>query len=99
MNTLIRTDRFLSWVKGIKDPVARAAIATHLDRMTLGTFGNAKSLKGGLYEMRIDVGVGYRLYYTQRGLTTYLLLCGGDKRKQDRDIRLAREMIKQLKED
>lgn len=97
MNTLIRTAQFLDWLNGMKDQNARAEVLTVLDRMTRGAFGKAKSLKGGLYEMKIDVGAGYRVYYTQRGLTVYVLLLGGDKRTQDKDIKRAREMMKELR--
>ena len=78
------------------DAKAKATVLNRLDRATKGNFGDSKSLHGGLYEMRIDVGPGYRVYYTQRGLVVYVLLLGGDKRKQARDIKRAREMMQQL---
>jgi putative addiction module killer protein len=96
MITLIRTAEFSEWLTGLKDATAKAAILNRMDRATKGNFGDSKSLQGGLYEMRIDVGPGYRVYYTQRGLAVYVLLLGGDKRKQDRDIKRAREMMQQL---
>jgi putative addiction module killer protein len=96
MNTLIRTEAFSSWLKGLKDAKAVASILARMDRAEKGNFGDSKSLKGGLSEMRIDVGAGYRVYFTQRGLTVYVLLAGGDKKSQARDIERAREMIKLL---
>jgi putative addiction module killer protein len=96
VNTLVRTAEFAEWLTGLKDATAKAAILNRLDRATKGNFGDSKSLQGGLYEMRIDVGPGYRVYYTQRGLVVYVLLLGGDKRKQDRNIKRAREMMQQL---
>jgi putative addiction module killer protein len=96
MNTLIRTAQFSAWLKGLKDPKGVASILARIDRAQKGNFGDSKSLKGGLSEMRVDVGPGYRVYFTQRGQTVYVLLAGGDKRSQDRDIAQAREMMKLL---
>lgn len=96
MNTLIRTAEFDAWLAELTDNKAKAAIINRLVRAMKRTFGDWKSLDGGLYEMRIDVGPGYRVYYTQRGLVVYVLLLGGDKRKQNRDIKRARQMMKSL---
>lgn len=87
---------FAAWLDGLKDNRAKAAILNRMDRAARGNFGDWKSLDGGLFEMRIDVGPGYRVYYTQRGLVVYVLLLGGDKRKQARDIKRARQMMRQL---
>lgn len=96
MNTLIRTAEFSAWLKGLKDAKGIASIIARIDRAEKDNFGDAKSLKGGLREMRIDVGPGYRVYFTQRAQTAYVLLAGGDKKSQARDIARAREMMKLL---
>lgn len=64
-----------------------------------GNFGDAKGLGGGLWEMRVDVGPGYRLYYTRRGETLYLLLVGGSKASQKRDIARARAMLREIEKE
>lgn len=94
--TLIRTAEFSEWLKAMADNKAKAAIFNRLDRATKGNFGEAKSLKGGLYEMKIDVGPGYRMYYAQRGLVVYVLLLGGSKRTQSKDIKQARDILSRL---
>ena len=77
---------------------ARARIATRIDRLSLGDFGDCKALREGVSEMRIDWGPGYRLYYAMVGRTCVLLLCGGDKRKQSSDIKRAIEYLEDYKE-
>jgi putative addiction module killer protein len=67
-----------------------------INRLRRGNFGDVKRVGGGVSELRIDYGPGYRLYITQRGRTLVILLCGGDKRKQDRDIKRAIKMAKEL---
>lgn len=78
------------WLAGLKDLRARAKIAVRIDRLAVGNFGDCKPLGHGVYELRIDWGPGYRLYYAILGSTCVLLLCGGDKRKQSADIERAR---------
>jgi putative addiction module killer protein len=77
---------------------ARARIATRIDRLSLGNFGDCKPLREGVSELRIDWGPGYRLYYAMVGRTCVLLLCGGDKRKQSSDIKRAIEYLADYKE-
>jgi putative addiction module killer protein len=69
-----------------------------IDRLAAGNFGDCKSLRGGLFELRIDCGPGYRVYYTLAGRSCVLLLCGGDKRKQSSDIQRAMEYLKDYRE-
>jgi putative addiction module killer protein len=76
---------------GLKDVRRRAKILARIDRLAAGNFGDCKSLRGGLYELRIDWGPGYRIYYAVLGKTCALLLCAGDKRSQSRDIKRALE--------
>ena len=96
MNTLLQTDEFDAWLRGLKDGRAKAVIFNRLDRAEKGNFGDAKALAGGLSEMRVDVGPGYRIYFARRGGTIYLLIAGGDKATQPRDIQRARALLKSL---
>ena len=96
MITLLRTDEFTAWLRGLKDIKAKAVIFNRLDRATKGNFGDSKPLAGGVSEMRVDVGPGYRIYYTRRGELIYLLLVGGDKSTQARDIQQAKALLKSL---
>jgi len=96
MNTLLQTDEFSAWLRGLKDFRARATILNRLDRATKSNFGDSKSLGGGLSEMRIDFGPGYRIYYTRRAEIVYLLLIGGDKSTQAKDILHAKTLLKSL---
>jgi putative addiction module killer protein len=82
-------DLFAEWRDQIRDAKARIAIDRRIIRMELGNFGDHKALRDGVWELRIDVGPGYRIYYAQAGLCVVLLLCGGDKRGQDTEIDLA----------
>lgn len=85
---------FSEWLAGLADAHAKARIAVRIDRLSQESFGDRKALGGGLFEMRIDWGPGYRIYYAMIGQTCVLLLCGGDKRKQTSDIQRAREYFK-----
>lgn len=78
------------WIASLRDTRALFKIATRVQRMSCGNFGDHKSLGDGLWELRIDYGPGYRAYYCMEGTRIVLLLCGGDKRKQSDDIRKAR---------
>ncbi|MGA8203824.1 MAG: type II toxin-antitoxin system RelE/ParE family toxin [Woeseiaceae bacterium] len=85
------------WLDGLSDRRARARIVARIDRLGVGLFGEWKSVGGGVCELRIDHGPGYRVYYARHGRTLVLLLCGGDKRTQTRDIRRAHEYWKDYK--
>jgi putative addiction module killer protein len=87
-------DVFGEWLAGLKDNRTRAKIIVRIDRLQAGNFGDCKSLRGGLFELRIDWGPGYRVYYAMIGRTCVLLLCGGDKRKQSSDIKRAGEHLR-----
>ena len=93
-----RTETFANWMASLRDRQARARIGRRIDRLALGNLGDVKSVGGGVSELRIDYGPGYRVYLTMTGRTVVLLLCGGDKRTQDRDIATARRLAKQVKE-
>jgi putative addiction module killer protein len=93
-----QTEVFARWLVGLRDGRARARINARIRRMSLGNPGDVRPVGGGVSEMRIDYGPGYRVYYTQRGAVVVVLLCGGDKRSQDADIERASEMAKTWKE-
>ncbi len=82
-------DVFGEWLAKLKDARAQAKILVRLDRVSLGNFSDCKPLRGGLCELRIDWGPGYRVYYAMSGKFCVLLLAGGDKRKQTSDIERA----------
>jgi putative addiction module killer protein len=87
-------DIFDDWLTQLADSRAQAKIVTRINRLALGNFGDCKSLGQGLYELRIDWGPGYRVYYTILAKTCVLLLCGGDKRRQETDINRALAYLK-----
>ena len=93
---VVRSDSFLRWLKGLRDKRAQVRIGIRLRRIQGGNFGDAKSVGGGVSELRIDVGVGYRVYYTIRKQTVVLLLCGGDKSSQQDDIQRAQQLVSEL---
>ena len=96
MFTVIQSKTFEKWVSGLRDAQARARINVRIRRAELGNLGDAPSVGKGVSEMRIDHGPGYRVYFTQRGTALILLLCGGDKRTQARDIKRAQQMVEDL---
>ena len=77
---------FREWLHALRDARARAKVRVRLNRVRLGNFGDAKPVGGGVYELRIPYGPGYRVYYARTGKRIILLLCGGDKSSQKRDI-------------
>lgn len=89
---------FDDWMSRLADTRARAKIATRINRLAVGNFGDCKALRHGLFELRIDWGPGYRVYYAMLGRVCILLLCGGDKRKQSSDIDRALRYLKDYKE-
>lgn len=82
---------FLSWLDSLRDREARARIKKRLDRVALGNLGDHRSVGEGVFEFRIDYGTGYRVYFAQIETLVILLLCGGDKSTQDRDIQKAKQ--------
>jgi len=91
-------DVFGEWLAVLRDIRTRAKIVTRIDRLSAGNFGDCKVLRGGLSELRIDWGPGYRVYYALVGKECVLLLCGGGKRKQSSDIKRALEYLKDYRE-
>jgi putative addiction module killer protein len=93
-----KTDGFRKWLDALKDQKSRARILTRIVAAESGNFGDCGSVGGGISEMRIHFGPGYRVYYAQRGEVVYLLLAGGDKAAQKRDITRAKAIWKAVKE-
>jgi putative addiction module killer protein len=93
---LRQTAIFRSWLADLRDTQARLRIAARLRRAQFGNLGDVKSVGDGVQEMRVDHGPGYRLYFTRRGDVVVILLCGGDKSSQDRDIRRAKELSREV---
>lgn len=91
-----QTEEFRTWLGALRDDRAVARIAVRIRRLEQGNPGDVKSLGAGLLEMRVDYGPGYRVYYVRRGATIIVLLCGGDKRTQQRDIRRAQALAAEL---
>ncbi|MCC6327144.1 MAG: type II toxin-antitoxin system RelE/ParE family toxin [Acidobacteria bacterium] len=96
MNTFLRTEEFDEWLKGLRNDIAKARIAARIRSAEAGNFGDAEPIGDGISEMRIHVGPGYRLYFCRRGKVVYLLICGGDKSTQKKDIKLAKAILKEL---
>lgn len=91
-----QTEEYEKWFKGLRDIQARARILVKIDRLTLGIKGNTKSVGGGVSELKIDYGPGYRVYFTRRGQRIVLLLFGGDKSSQKRDIKRAQKLAEEV---
>ena len=98
VNTLMRTADFDAWLTKLKDPKGKALIIERIRSAERGHFGDCESVGKGVSEMRIHTGPGYRLYFTRIGSVIYVLLCGGSKRGQGRDIVKAQEMARRLTE-
>jgi putative addiction module killer protein len=93
-----QTGEFRTWLHNLRDNKAVTRIAARIRRLEQGNPGDAKSLGSGLLEMRIDYGPGYRVYYVRRGSVIVVLLRGGDKRTQQRDIKRAQALAAELEE-
>ena len=98
MYEIIQSATFSKWLSGLKDQQARMRIHVRLDRVRLGNFGDAVPIGEGLFELRIHYGPGYRLYYVQRDMRFVILLCGGDKTSQPRDIEKAKIIAKEWRD-
>ena len=93
------TDNFKEWISGLKDRKTRLIINARIRRVSAGNFGNTKSVGDNVSELVIDCGPGYRVYYTRRGIEIVILLCGGDKSSQSKDIEEAKRIADNLEEE
>ncbi len=92
MNLILQSDEFKAWLAGLKDQTARAKVLVRVKRLAAGNMGDAKHFDG-ISEMRIDYGPGYRIYVARKGNALYLLLSGGDKSSQQKDIEKAKKIL------
>ena len=93
-----KTDEYRDWLDRLRDQAGRARILVRVDRLIHGNPGDHRNLQGGVSELKIDFGPGYRVYYTQRGEQLLLLLIGGDKSSQVKDIAKAQQLAKDFEE-
>lgn len=91
-----QTKVFSKWLRKLADRQARAVIARRIERVAAGNLGDVKPVGGKVSELRVNYGPGYRVYFARSGETVIVLLCGGDKSSQERDIAAAQKMIKEL---
>ncbi|MBK6849270.1 MAG: type II toxin-antitoxin system RelE/ParE family toxin [Proteobacteria bacterium] len=96
MVAIRQPDEFAAWLRRLRDPLARARAQVRLDRHQLGPVGDVKPVGEGVSELRVNYGPGYRVYFARRGAAVVILLAGGDKRTQQRDIELAVELMHRL---
>jgi putative addiction module killer protein len=94
MPEIRKTKTFTEWIAGLRDINAVARIDVRIRRLSLGHAGDFKSVGDRVFELRIDYGPGYRVYFLKQGDILVLLLCGGDKRTQDQDIKAAKKLAK-----
>ncbi|WP_297927736.1 type II toxin-antitoxin system RelE/ParE family toxin [Metallibacterium sp.] len=92
------TETYREWINALKDRAGRARIQVRVDRLIHGNPGQHRALTGGVSELKIDFGPGYRAYYTQRGSRLLLLLAGGDKSTQQSDIEMAIDLARNFQE-
>ena len=99
MYQLRQTEVFAAWLAGLRDVRAQARILARLESARLGNLGDCKAIGSGIREMRIHTGAGYRVYFVQKKEVILLLLCGGSKSSQSRDIARAKKLAQELKDD
>jgi putative addiction module killer protein len=97
LNTLLRSSDFDEWLSHLADQKAKARILARLRSATLGNFGDSEPVGEGVSEMRVHVGAGYRAYYARTGSTVYVLLAGGTKASQAKDIAKAKRMAREIR--
>lgn len=97
MYTFLRTPEFDSWLKKLRDPIGKARIIARIRSAEAGNFGDCEPVGKGVSEMKIHYGPGYRVYHSREGETIYLLLCGGDKSTQKKDIKKAHDLAEKYR--
>ena len=98
MKEVLQTELFAKWLKKLKDNIAKVAIARRVERLEQGNFGDSKSVGGKVFELRIDVGKGYRVYFMDLSSEIIILLVGGDKKTQSDDIKTAKRLAKEYED-
>jgi putative addiction module killer protein len=98
MMQVVKTDEYARWIDALADTACRARILVRVERLIAGNPGQHRHLTGGVSELKIDVGPGYRVYYSQRGSRLLLLLAGGDKSSQSQDIEAAIRLARNFQE-
>lgn len=98
MFQLRRTDEYVEWIDSLRDVMGRARILVRVERLAAGNPGDVRPVGEGVSELRMDFGPGYRVYFTQRGRELVILLAGGDKSSQSKDIDTALRLARNLKE-
>ena len=93
-----QTEAFADWLTGLRDPLAIKRIKQRIGRVQIGLFGDTKPVGDGVHELRVDHGPGYRVYFLRHGTVLVILLCGGDKSSQTRDIDRAKQLARQWKD-
>ncbi|MBU3557066.1 type II toxin-antitoxin system RelE/ParE family toxin [Polynucleobacter sp. Ross1-W9] len=96
MHEIRKTEEFKVWLDSLKDLIGRAKIQARIKRLAEGNQGNTKSVGSKVFEMKVDFGPGYRIYYAKQENTVYLLLIGGSKRTQNKDIQIAKYLAKNI---
>jgi putative addiction module killer protein len=90
------TENFKNWIRSVKDRIAQSIIIARIRRISVRNFGDSKPVGDGIFELRIDYGPGFRVYFAQREQEIVILLCGGDKSTQSRDIETAKWIAKNI---
>jgi putative addiction module killer protein len=94
-----QTERFVRWLEGLRDLRGRAKVLARIERLIGGNPGDTKPVGAGVSELRINFGPGYRVYYLQKGISLIILLAGGDKSSQSKDIQTAIQLAETLSEE
>lgn len=99
MNKVLQTEIFSKWLKKLKDVQGKVSILRRIERIKEDNFGDYKSINAELWELRVTTGPGYRIYYTKKENTIIILLLGGDKSSQSDDIKKAKQILEELKDE
>ena len=98
MMTILKTSKFTKWIQELKDLKGKARIQARIDKLEFGHFGDCESIGSGVFELRIHFGPGYRVYLMKKGQKLVILLAGGDKGSQVKDIKQAINLSNELRE-
>lgn len=98
MKEVFQTNQFVEWLKKLRDNLAKVAILRRIERLRESDFGDSKSVGGKVFELRVDIGKGYRVYFMNRGSDIIILLLGGDKKTQSDDIKAAKKLAKEYED-